>query len=168
MLWSKWFKDNRQLDDNRGRVSWQAPYSFVSKSTQDGMDFANYIRADQFTGEYFQSMINNNWKTAYKELHHLKVAYDELRECSNKVQTRYITELEAKEKEIRDLQKKLQSMKDFNVEKMSAERMPYDINARLAQLGSSFGGSASTSRGHIRQGNDVQSKLYVYSIRIFS
>ncbi|KAL6890913.1 hypothetical protein GGI43DRAFT_415108 [Trichoderma evansii] len=149
----------------RGRssrvISLPSRYSFIPN--QVGKDFV-LINAAEFTYEYFKLLINNKPKRAYKEFHKLKVAYDEYQMRCAEIQAKYAADLNHKNQKIADLEMKLEEMeRSRNQGATISRRILHDTSSSgVIQSGGTYGGSITTSSGHVRQGNnytDIRNQL---------
>jgi hypothetical protein len=118
-----------------GHTALTSGYSFIPPHDKENRVL---ISATEFTYEYFQHIVQNDPERAYRELHKLKLAYDES-------QTRHA-----------DLKMRLADL-------VMDGRIP-DVErpSGTTQTGGTYGGSIATSSGHVRQGNELAGKPYTY------
>ncbi|UKZ68538.1 uncharacterized protein TrAtP1_009566 [Trichoderma atroviride] len=127
-------------------------YYVASKKGEEG---CVHINAADFTYEYFQRLINRP-EQAYKEFYNLKVAYDECLMRNAEVQAKYTADLNHKNQKIANLETHIEEMaRSGDQEAIISSSMLCDASSSgVAQSGGTYGGSITTSSGHVRQGND--------------
>ncbi|PTB38328.1 hypothetical protein M441DRAFT_49782 [Trichoderma asperellum CBS 433.97] len=145
-----------KLGSDSGHTPLPSRYSFLPN--QNGEDCV-LINAAEFTYEYFQLLVNNKPKKAYKKFYKLKVAYDECQKRCAEVQAKYTADLECKNQKIADLEMQLKEM----TERSSGQGaiIGTTMSSGVTQSGGTYSGSITTSSGHVRQGDDLAGKLHI-------
>ncbi|KAK1237920.1 hypothetical protein MKX08_002499 [Trichoderma sp. CBMAI-0020] len=129
-----------------------AQYSFIPDQGEEG---CVHIHAAGFTYEYFQLLVHRP-EQAYKEFYNLKVAYDECLMRNAEAQAKYTADLNHKNQKIARLETRIEEMAHSDDQKaiISSSMLCEASSSGVAQSGGAYGGSITTSSGHVRQGND--------------